>query len=256
MARALDRGSTHTLRARGRVIPNCHAAYDAEALRFSVESQMKFFLLVLLGSIFAFSLAPELAVAQTVSLTLGKQHFVDGQEPVGPGTFDTAAAGEPAPFNAFIGSDPTGPNFAATWTFTYAAPSTLRAATLTLGIVDGDSQAPHDTVASFTLDGIDLAAPLNTVFKGHGGALGEYNIYTLALPSSTFSALETGTANFSLSLQGPGLGVLGPTPFLGAGLDFSTLVLNPVPEPATLTLILTGAGACGVWGLRRRTKTS
>src|SRR5271165_3727790 len=148
----------------GGVILACHAGGDAGTPGFSAESKINFFLLILLGSIFAFSFEPEPAAAQAVTLTLGKQHFVDGQKPVGPGTFDTVAAGEPAPFNAFIGSNPTGPNFSATWAYTYTAPSTISGATLTLGIVDGDSQAPQDTVASFTLDSIDLAGPLNTVF--------------------------------------------------------------------------------------------
>lgn len=199
-----------------------------------------FFAFVILTLAFISSFQPLSVNAAPVILTLGKQHFTDGQKPVGPGTFNTAAVGEPYPFNAFIGSNPTGPDFSATWTYKYSVPPAISAATLTLGIVDGDSKAPHDTVASFTLNGIDLASSLNTVFKGHGGSLGEYNVYTLDLPASTFAPLESGSVTFSLGLQGPGLGVLGPTPFLGAGLDFSTLILSPVPEPATIGLLLMG----------------
>ena len=208
---------------------------------------------VLLLFIFALAFCPRASQSALISLTLGKQHFVDGQKPVGPGTFDTAASGEPAPFNAFIGSDPTGPNFSATWTYNYSPLSSLNAASLTLGIVDGDSKAPHDTVALFTLDGIDLASSLNTVFKAHGGSLGEYDVYTLSLPTSVFPALESGDATFTLDLQGPGLGVLGPTPFLGAGLDFSTLRMDTTVPEDPFTLVSAGILAGGWFCLRRRT---
>ncbi|MBV9672096.1 MAG: hypothetical protein JO076_04640 [Verrucomicrobia bacterium] len=210
---------------------------------------------VLLIFAFALPLRPLSINAAPLVLTLGAQHFTDGQKPVGPGTFDTVAAGEPAPFNAFIGSNVTGPNFSATWGYSYSAPPSIAAATLTLGIVDGDSKASNHTVALFRLNGLDLTSSLNTVFQGHGGSLGEYDVYTLQLPGSTFGALESGSVSFLLTLQGPGLGVLGPTPFLGAGFDFSTLVLNPVPEPAPLVSVFTGVFILGYRSSRRRFTT-
>jgi hypothetical protein len=68
-------------------------------------------------------------------------------------------------------------------------------------------------VASFSLGGIDLAALLNTALEGAGGTSGEYNIYTINLPGTTFAALAAGTPGLSLDLDGPGLGVLGNTDF-------------------------------------------
>ena len=75
-------------------------------------------------------------------------------------------------------------------------------------------------------------------------------MYTLTLPSTTFTQLGTGTATFALSLNGPGLGLFGETPFNGAALDFSTLSIvtqqnppQPVPEPVTIALFLIGFSA-------------
>ena len=111
---------------------------------------------------------------------------------------------------------------------------------------DGDAQAGGNQVGSFTLNGtIDLTAPLNAAFEGHGGATGEYDVYSAAIPASAFASLAGGSAAFSLALSAPGLGVLGNTDFNGAGMDFSTLQLvtsTPVatPEPATWGLLTAG----------------
>jgi hypothetical protein len=176
-------------------------------------------------------------------VSIGTQHFADGSKP-GTGTFNAAVAGQPAPFNGFIGSDITGPNFSGTWNYIFTPPSPIGGATLELGIYDHDSAAAGNQVASFTLNGtVDLTTTLNTAFEAHGGTNSEYDLYTITLPGTAFSALSTGSATFALTLQGPGLGVLGTTPFNGAGLDFATLDIAPVvvaavPEPSTASLSL------------------
>ena len=198
--------------------------------------------LLVLGSLL---LGAQTALANAL-VTLGNQDFADGATPT-TGAFLAAGAGEPAPFDGvFIGSDVTGPNFSASWTFSYGALSGVTAGSLTLGIYDHESSAAGNQVASFTLNGIDLTSDLNTLFESHGGASREDNVYTLTLPGSTFAALGTGTALFSLTLQGPGLGILGPTSFNGAALDFSTLSITSqetpppptVAEPGTASLVL------------------
>jgi hypothetical protein len=197
--------------------------------------------------------------AFAISVTLGQQDFADGATPT-PAAFLAAGAGEPVPFDGvFIGSDASGPNFSASWTFSYAAPlSNVTAGSLILGIFDHDSAATGDQVASFTLNGIDLTATLNSLFESHGGANREDNVYTLTLPSLTFAALATGTATFALSLKDPGLGILGETSFNGAALDFSTLDVTSqgtqpppqAPEPSTASLML----AAFSWLIMRRHK--
>ena len=62
-----------------------------------------------------------LANADIISQTLGGVDVTDGQM-VGTGTFNTTNASQPAPFNAYIGSDlNTGPNFSANWAFNYGS---------------------------------------------------------------------------------------------------------------------------------------
>lgn len=107
------------------------------------------------------------------------------------------------------------------------------------------------------MNGIDLTAELNTLFESHGGASREANVYTLALPTTTFASLESGTANISLFLTGPGLGLFGETVFNGAGLDFSSVDISTrqdppqtVPEPASIPLLLVGFSA--LIALRRK----
>jgi hypothetical protein len=146
-----------------------------------------------------------------------------------------------------IGSDIFGPNFVAAWTFDYALPTsqTITAAILVLGMYDVDASANTAPPAGFALNSsVDLTAAINQVFTHHGtGKNAEYDVYTLSLPSSAFATLQTGQATFGLGLDGPGLGVLGLTPFNGAGLDFSTLdvvTTSPavVPEPSILAVLM------------------
>jgi hypothetical protein len=188
------------------------------------------------------------AIGATISTTIGSQHFTDAQV-VGSAVFAAALSGQPAPFDAIIGSDITGPNFSGAWTFHYtlAAGETITGASILLGVWDGDSQAGGNQVGSFTLNStVDLTAPLNAAFEGHGGATGEYDVYSATIPANAFVSLAGGSATFNLALAAPGLGVLGSTDFNGAGLDFSTLQLvtsTPVttPEPATWGLLTAGA---------------
>lgn len=215
-------------------------------MRASLGSRLFILALLSLGS----------QASQATSVTLGQQDFADGATPT-TAQFLTAGTGELTPFNGvFSGSDVTGPNFSSSWTFSYAPLSNVAAGSLTLGIYDHDSAASGNQVASFTLNGIDLTASLNSLFESHGGANREDNIYTLTLPSLTFAALATGTATFALSLQGSGLGILGDTSFNGAALDFSTLDITQTaqtPEPTTIFLIL----AALPWlGIRNRTMST
>jgi len=197
--------------------------------------------------------------ASTLVFTLGSAtpSFTDGQIVSAP-TFNAADAGNAAPFNGENGGDATS-NFAATWAYNYSAiaPGTITNATITLALWDADSSATGNQVATFTVGGISVTAALNAALEGHGGANDEYDIYTVTLPSTTFSALASGTPSLTLDLQGPGLSVLGPSTTNGAGLDFSTLTLTTgtvtaAPEPATWGLLF--AGITGLVFKRRRAK--
>ncbi len=194
-------------------------------------------------------------------VTDGHQDFFTNGETVGDGTFQTTKQNNgtvlSAPFDGnFIGAATVAnDNFSASWTFNYAAiGSAVSDGTFTLGILNGQGGEPGEQVAAFTLDGIDLTVALNTVFDNTGGLRGEYDIYTLTLPSTTFLALASGTVTVDLTLEN-GYGVFGPTLSHGAALDFSSLdiatqsVVNPVPAPSTLMLLLGGVSA---WFASRR----
>lgn len=175
---------------------------------------------------------------------------------VGLTTFTGAAAGDPAPFNEFIGLDTSaGPNFSANWTFNaYGGPvvDPILSATIQIGLYDGDSVANGDQVASFTVDGVDLTAALNAVLEATPSQTGTEVHYTVSLSAAALAELLDGSATVSLTLQGPGFGVLGDLPNNGAGVDFSILSIttdtgtNPpptgIPEPGSATLAVLGLG--------------
>jgi hypothetical protein len=190
------------------------------------------------------------APAEMLTRTLGEQDFVDGAVVSQP-DFDGASGDEPAPFDRFRGRDIGGPNFSASWTFSYA-PLMVTFASLTIGIADHDSQAPGNQIASFTLNGNDLSTSLNAAFEARGGAQFGYNAYAVDIPPALFAELAGGSAEFSLALQPPGLSGPPPTPTSGngAGLDFARLTFNVIPEPNILTLL--GTGAFGLLGYGRR----
>ena len=209
------------------------------------------------------SLLPLLALtsaARADFVQLGTRHFTDGQLITGD-EYSAAVAGQPAPFDDFIGSD-LAENFSASFSFNFG-PQAISAATFTLGIYDADSAADGDQVGAFSINGIDQTALLNAAFNGHGGTQREYNVFTITLPSTVLVTLAGGQANVSLSLVEPGLGG-GPgngsliTLFNGAGLDFSTLTYTPtitaaVPEPSSLALVtLAGISVCLAMARRRR----
>lgn len=212
------------------------------------------------------------ALANDISTTLGNPHTFTAGTTVAAGTFNGNAvvAAQPSPFNAYIGSNiPNGSNFSAAWEFFYSLPtdSTIDSATVTIGITDSPwegklgilTPANTDQVASFTLDSTHiLTTLLNTEINSVGTGKNLYEVDTITIPNGDLAALTSGSATFALALQGPGNGVLGPTPFLGAGLDFSTLdimitpsTVTTVPEPSTLTLLAAGLLALATLILRK-----
>lgn len=196
--------------------------------------------------------------AGTITQTLGTSAgFSNGSTTARVATWNTDTAGNPAPFNGFIGSDALGPDFSASWTFSYGAfVGPILDATISFGIYDIDSAASGDQVASFTVGSTDLTATLNGLSEGLNGGTGavnnEYDIFTITLPAATFTDLLAGSPTFSLALAGPGLGTLGSTTDNGAGIDFSTITIDTgsaVPEPATW--LLSAVGLCSIAFLRR-----
>ena len=186
----------------------------------------------------------------TTSLGNTSSGFSDGDTPF---ILLVAAAqsGQPAPFDQGYGIDPAGPDFAVNWTFNYAAPAgPISGASITVGVLDHDSASPGSQLALFNVDGTNVTPTLDTAFEAHGGASGEYNVYTVPLPGSAFANLADGSAPVSLTLQGPveTIPLFGGDPVVedynGAHILFSTLEITYVPEPATVVLL-----TMGVYGL-------
>ncbi|HXN45391.1 MAG TPA: hypothetical protein VN893_02045 [Bryobacteraceae bacterium] len=189
----------------------------------------------------------------TLSQQLGVQDFANGAI-VGSSTF--TGVSDVAPFNTVIGADPGGPNFAATWTFSGYGPvvGSVTSATLLIASWDFDTESTSVShVLSFDMNGILLTGVLDAAFKADPNTANSQILwYTVALPSTTFAQLATGSATFDLTLQN-GAGVLGPTTFNGGGMDFSTLTVNaaaPTPEPFTAVITMGGLAALAL--LRRK----
>ncbi len=207
--------------------------------------------------------------AEALTVQLGDQDLVSGTFHVS-GDLTSTAAGDPAFFNSPCGSD-SALNCSLSWALPAFSTSgqTITGATLTLGILDHDSAAAGDQVALYTLNGNDLTASLNTQFESFGGVSGkfctgpngpntvfcsEYDVYTVTVPIAAVSS----PATVVLALQGPGIGVLGPTAFNGAFIDFSRLDITTipnetnVPEPATVALLAAGLSGFVARRLSRR----
>lgn len=185
-----------------------------------------------------------------VQQTQGEQDFAN-LTVVTSGPYTTAGANENSPFNQIFGGDAVA-NGSFSWTFTFAPiVQQIGSATLLMALYETESSAGGDQFASFTLNGVNLTAAMNALHEGTAGAGSQIVHYTLNLPSSVFSQLATGTVTLSLTLQGPGIGVLGPTTFNGGGIDFSTLTINDeIPEPGTGFLV-GGAVLAALWARRR-----
>lgn len=192
--------------------------------------------------------------ATATTVTLGQQDYGNGAN-TNFGNFNAASDGEPAPFDTFRGDDNSVP-FSADFTFLFA-PSDISSAQVTFGIFDSDTAVAGSQLASFSVNGIDLTAALNAVFEANPSDDGQVGVYSLTLPASTYAALGSGSAAFSLALQGPVDRFL---PGNGAGLDFAQFdfigtprsTTPAVPEPSSWALMALGLGAVV---LRRRAVT-
>jgi hypothetical protein len=214
------------------------------------------------------------AAAETFTGSIGNtaSGLSDGDIPTGV-QIGNIIAGQAAPFfNQGCGADVLANpgNCSAIWSLSVVGAITdpILSASLTLGIVDHDSDAGGSQLGSFTVDGNSLTGALDAEFEGAGGLDGMYNVYTIDL-AGFFADLADGSALISLALQGDGLQtctlvflcsgapVVSNTDFNGANLIFSTLTIEtldttipPVPLPAAAPLFISAHFLMGIY--RRR----
>jgi hypothetical protein len=217
------------------------------------------------------------AAAATFTGSIGNtaSGLSDGDIPTGE-QIGIIIAGQAAPFfDQSCGADVLG-DCSANWSLSVGGAITdpILSASLTLGIVDHDSDADGSQLGSFTVDGNSLTGALDAEFEGAGGFDGMYNVYTIDL-AGFFADLADGSALISLALQGNGLQTctlsfacqgetlpfVSETPFNGANLIFSTLTIEtldstipPVPLPAAVWLF--GTALLGFAGMSRRRKVA
>ena len=221
--------------------------------------------LVLLSALALPSVAMASSIVVSVGNTAPTDPFNGGAPLVSGNTYGSAVISSNfvAPFfTDFCGNDAgaTPANCDKSWTFNYVIPAgeTITAASLSVGLWDLDSAQAGNQAALYQINGGDvLTGSLNTAAEALHGGTGsvniEYNVFTFSL--ANFGALSGGSATAHLTFQGPGGGLFGPTDFNGGAILFSTLNITtarstppPVPEPATLFLVVTGVGV----GLRSR----
>jgi hypothetical protein len=217
------------------------------------------------------------AAAATFTGSIGNtaSGLSDGDTPTGE-QIGIIIAGQAAPFfNQGCGADVLANpgNCSANWSLSVggAISDPILSASLTLGIVDHDSDADGSQLGSFTVDGHSLTGALDAEFEGAGGFDGMYNVYTIDL-AGFFADLADGSALISLALQGNGLQTctlafacpgeqlpfISETGFNGANLIFSTLTIETdtsipaVPLPAAAPLFLSAIAAFGLY--RRRVR--
>ncbi|MBB4022207.1 MULTISPECIES: hypothetical protein [Actibacterium] len=204
-------------------------------------------LLKTLAASAAFSLCAAAASATVVDM-IGDQDFADGTAPLWVTDFEAASAGDPAPFNIFVGSDPFrtfgSVEYSHAFSLNSAAPVS---ASIEIGIFDHDSPAfnPVDTLDIY-FDGI---LQDDTVWRGASGALpSAVTVRSMFVDPALLSdgLLEVGifaVATGDRRFRGNGIGV-----------DFSKLTINTaaVPLPAGAPLLIGALGLLGFVRKRRR----
>jgi hypothetical protein len=190
------------------------------------------------------------AVSAAVIDAIGDQDFADGAI-MGFAAFEAANAGDPAPFNDFVGADGgAGASFgsvAYTHSFTLS-PGVVTGASITLGLYDLDTRnpftsAPVDTFDIF-FDGISQDI---SVWLGAETVNRTYSARTMTVDPAL---LLDGSLNVSIVMTSGNTLNTGHTGN-GFGIDFSSLSADvaPVPLPAGGLLLVAGIGAAAM--LRR-----